>query len=109
MTEATQRRRAETFKARALKQQRTIYALTQQLKAQHPRSFAQGSGAMMAAVHDALNDADLSLWISQKLLAQRTRRPPFKLSPEKERMVRTEVAAILKKCGVKSNVSEIKL
>jgi hypothetical protein len=109
MTCAPERRRADHFKAETIKLRRRVAVLEQELKAARHGGYIAGSASMMAAVHDALDDGDLSLWISQRLLAQRTRIPPFHLSPEKEAMVRTEVAALLEQSGIKSDVNEIAL
>jgi hypothetical protein len=102
-------KRAAHFKAETLKLRQRIRELEREVKATRAIAFADGSGMMMAAVHAALNDGDLSLWISQRLLRQRTRVPPFHLSPEKEAMVRAEVGALLRACGVKSKVEDIAL
>jgi hypothetical protein len=102
-------RRAQHFKAETIALRKRIRALERELKETHARSFAIGSSHTMAAVHDALDDGDLSLWISQRLLAQRRKCPPFNLSPEKQAMVRSEIAALLKACRIKSHVDEIAL
>jgi hypothetical protein len=109
MTCAQENRRAAHFKALTLELRHRVAVLERELKAARSAGYINGSAAMMAAVHDALDDGDLSLWISQRLLAQRTRVPPFHLSPEKEAMVREEIAALLKACGIKSDISEIAL
>ena len=103
------RKRADHFKAVSIKLRQRVRALEQEVKSARTSGFVNGSATTMAAVHDALNDGDLSLWISQRLLARRVKLPPFHLSPEKEAMVRAEVAALLKACRIKSDVNEIAL
>lgn len=109
MTSAPDRRRAAHFKALTLELRHRVAVLEREAKVTRARAYADGSAAMMAGVHTALNDGDLSMWISQRLLSARVRVAPFNLPPEKEAQVRAEVAALLKKCGIKSDVSEIKI
>ena len=101
--------RAAHFKALTVKLRRDVRKLEAELKVARTNGFINGSASMMAGVHDALDDGDLSLWISQRLLAQRRKVPPYHLPPEVETMVREEIAALLKACGIKSDVSEIAL
>jgi hypothetical protein len=110
MTCAQENRRAAHFKALSIKLRRDVRVLQQELKSARSAGYIAGSATMMGSVHTALDDGDLSLWISARLLAQRTPRiPPFNLSPEKQKLVRREVAALLEQSGIKSDVSEIAL
>jgi hypothetical protein len=109
MSHASEHRRAEIFKANTIRLRQRVFALEREVKSARTAGYIAGSAAMMAGVHDALNDSDLSLWISQRLLAQRRKCPPFNLSPEKQALVRAEIAALCKACGIKSNVEEISL
>ena len=110
LTAAAEYRRGEHFRLKAKAAGAEVQALKVELRATRARRFAEGSAVMLAAVHDALGDLDLSLWISQKLRAQRTRLPPFRLPPEKEAMVRAEVADLLRRSGIKNfNVQDIEI
>jgi hypothetical protein len=95
-------KRAAHFKALTIKLRRDLRELQAELKSARANGYIAGSAAMMAGVHTALDDGDLSLWISDRLLRQRTPRlPPFNLPPETEALVRREVGVLLKQCGIK--------
>lgn len=102
-----QQRRAEHFKVLTIKLRHRVAVLEQEAKVARTAGYIAGSASMMAGVHTALNDGDLSAWLSNRLLSARVRVAPFHLSPEKEAMVRTELSALCKACGIKSNVEDI--
>jgi hypothetical protein len=80
------------------------------LEQERGREYAEGSAKMLASVYAALGTLELNLWLSQKLLGARTRRPPFNLPPEIEADVRAEVAECLRRCGNKNvDVRDIEL
>ena len=109
MTRAQDHRRAEHFKALTIKLRRDVCKLQAELKVVRSAGFIDGSARMMAGVAAALNSDELEAWLGQRLMSCRTRRPPFKLSPATDAMVRREVADLLEKCGQKFDVNRIEL
>ena len=51
----------------------------------------------MAAVYAALPTDEVTIWLSQAMMASRKKKPPFGLSPEIEAAARADAAAILGK------------
>lgn len=96
MSEYTQRKRADSFKAKFTAATHELAAARKQIRLQ----FARGSAETMAAVYAAMPTDEVAVWIGQRLLASRSRKPPFKLSPEAEESAVRETAAILARCGL---------
>src|SRR5579863_4310235 len=99
-----ERRRAEQWKQKSIELTRTIGKLV----TERERAFARGSMTTLGAVHAALDDEILQIWLGQRMMSARVRVPPFKLPPEIEAAVRAEIADLLKRSGIKSvRVQEI--
>ncbi|MGD0075355.1 MAG: hypothetical protein ABSD31_13600 [Candidatus Binataceae bacterium] len=62
-------------------------------------AYCQGSAETMSAVYRALPTDDAAIALSQLMMANRTKKPPFNLSPEVEEAARREAIAVLQEAG----------
>lgn len=92
----TEHKRAEKFKERLQKLSHELTAARRAI----PEQFARGSAETMASVYACLPSDEVAMWLSQRMMASRKRKPPFGLSAEVEEAVRRETAAVLSKCGL---------
>lgn len=110
-TIARQRQRADHFKARLAVATKEVAKLRRELRDVARDRYVEGSAVATADAFAALGDEILQMWLSQKMMARRgIRVPPYHLPPATEAMVRAEISAHLKKCGVASiRVEDIEL
>lgn len=95
---ALEHARGDKFKAMAAKAEHELVLMRRKLDA----NFCRGSAVTMAAVYQAVGNDQIALWLSDRLLHQRIRKPPFGLSAEVEAAARRDAIEELRKCGLKN-------
>lgn len=73
-----------------------------ELKDEKAKAYAAGSAETLASVYAALDDLgiDAFVWLGQRLMSARRKKPPFGLPPGIEKNVRAEIVADLRKAGM---------
>lgn len=77
------------------------------LKPKEREAWAQGSAAMLATVHCALDNRMLSFWLNHRVLASRYKKPPFPLPEDIKGVIRREVFALGEKMRVRFTDEEL--
>jgi hypothetical protein len=97
------------YKRRAAELLKEVRQLRQEAKSTYQRGRKDGSANAIAGIYCALSDLGLdgAVWLSARMCASRTKKLPFNLPADIERIVRLEIIAELKKMKMsKATIAE---